>query len=60
MSACLGGIGCGVDGSTNGDHSEMEVYLKIMRMSNTLLPPSQPPAPYPIDARVRAQAECVL
>ncbi len=27
MSACLGGIGCGVDGSTNGDHTSLRSWL---------------------------------
>jgi len=27
MSACLGGIGCGVDGSTNGDHASLRSWL---------------------------------
>lgn len=27
MSACLGGIGCGVDGSTNGDHTSLRTWL---------------------------------
>lgn len=27
MSACLGGIGCGVDGSTNGDHAPLRSWL---------------------------------
>lgn len=27
MSACLGGIGCGVDGSTNGDHGDLRSWL---------------------------------
>lgn len=27
MSACLGGIGCGVDGSTNGDHTPLRSWL---------------------------------
>ena len=27
LSACLGGIGCGVDGSTNGDHTPLRAWL---------------------------------
>lgn len=27
MSACLGGVGCGVDGSTNGDHAPLRSWL---------------------------------
>ena len=27
MSACLGGVGCGVDGSTNGDHTSLRSWL---------------------------------
>jgi uncharacterized protein YbbK (DUF523 family) len=27
LSACLGGIGCGVDGSTNGDHALLRSWL---------------------------------
>lgn len=27
MSACLGGIHCGVDGSTNGDHADLRSWL---------------------------------
>lgn len=27
MSACLGGIGCGVDGGTNGDHAPLRSWL---------------------------------
>ena len=27
MSACLGGVGCGVDGSTNGDHTPLRSWL---------------------------------
>lgn len=27
LSACLGGIGCGVDGSTNGDHAPLRSWL---------------------------------
>ncbi|MBP8822821.1 MAG: DUF523 domain-containing protein [Flavobacteriales bacterium] len=27
MSACLGGVGCGVDGSTNGDHRDLRSWL---------------------------------
>lgn len=27
LSACLGGVGCGVDGSTNGDHGSLRSWL---------------------------------
>ena len=27
LSACLGGVGCGVDGSTNGDHANLRSWL---------------------------------
>lgn len=27
LSACLGGVGCGVDGSTNGDHAALRSWL---------------------------------
>lgn len=27
MSACLGGVGCGVDGGTNGDHAPLRSWL---------------------------------
>ena len=27
MSACMGGVGCGVDGSTNGDHASLRSWL---------------------------------
>lgn len=27
LSACLGGVGCGVDGSTNGDHASLRSWL---------------------------------
>lgn len=27
LSACLGGVGCGVDGSTNGDHGSLRGWL---------------------------------